>query len=216
MPKRNLTIKELNEFRWNDVPLKMGPSSWAECRNLLDHTAWIVEQLRTCPFGAARVMLQNSTNVQRLFRPKMKQIGENKWEKPQINVNTDFHAAALAYYLFFDSDKLLARGEPGTICSQCREQDDVGPGDTCFSGNDKIIEGTCFNCIYKGLGKSCSLRLDLKQGKFLGFTTEMLKDADIEQLAEWYAMCDEGVRARFEAEQKEEEDRAREEMWRNR
>lgn len=89
----------------------------------------------------------------------MKQIGENRWEKPEIDVNNDFHAAALAYYLFFDSDKLLARGEPGTICSQCREQDDVGPGDTCFSGNDKVIEGTCFNCIYKGLGKSCSLRL---------------------------------------------------------
>ncbi|KAI4594099.1 hypothetical protein KJ359_008641 [Pestalotiopsis sp. 9143b] len=138
MPERNWTIKELNEFRWDDVPLKMGPSSWAECRNLLDHTAWIVEQLRTCPFGAARVMLQNSTNVQRLFRPKMKQIGENRWEKPEIDVNNDFHAAALAYYLFFDSDKLLARGEPGTICSQCREQDDVGPGDTCFSATTRL------------------------------------------------------------------------------
>lgn len=90
----------------------------------------------------------------------MKKIGENKWEKPQINVNTNFQAAALAYYLFFDSDKLLARGETGTvICSQCREKDDVGPGDTCFSGDDKVIEGACFNCIYKGVGKSCSLRL---------------------------------------------------------
>lgn len=61
MPEQNWAIKELNEFRWDDVPLKMGPSSWAKCKNLLDHTAWIVEQLRTCPFGTARLMLQNST-----------------------------------------------------------------------------------------------------------------------------------------------------------
>ncbi|ETS78163.1 hypothetical protein PFICI_10225 [Pestalotiopsis fici W106-1] len=188
--------RALGDFHWNGVPLRNVPASWDDCKSLLDHTVWIVDNLRRCPFNAPRVILENSTKIERLFRPQMKRNEpQDKWEKAHVDLNDENKATALAYYLFFDSDQLiLDRGV--NCCGQCRNENNFGPGDTCFSGLKHVLQGACFNCVYNSTSDLCTFKRAADTGRFLGFTQNLLKQTSTEALLDMYDMTLEELEAR--------------------
>ncbi|KAF3018578.1 hypothetical protein E8E14_013069 [Neopestalotiopsis sp. 37M] len=174
--------RALGYYRWEYVPLQNAPAYWDDCKSLLDHTTWIVDKLRQCPFNETRDIMYNERDIMRLFRPKMRRNEqEDKWEKTKVDLNDETKALALAHYLFFTPERLILRG--GTdCCEQCSNGESSGPGDSCFSGQKHVLGGACFNCVYNGTADMCTFKRAADAGRFLGFTEEILQSASTEDL----------------------------------